>query len=190
MDEEEKYTEIPSAMPPRKNVHRRPPFSWRKVFEKMFGSLRLNPEIKASIRHEPLRKPSEIEPTSRNRLRRRKRRLRLRRHLRMVKITKRITYTTLIVCAVVVVTFWAKFAIVYHVPSFMQTGKLQSASAYLVVKSWWFGPTFIDLNPYVQGSLSSGNLAIETPIQSLVGQLGNYQDIVTNHKEILFVWQQ
>lgn len=86
----------------------------------------------------------------------------------------------MIVMSVAMLLFWAKFAIVYHLPPYLQQGPLQGAQAYVVFKSWWFGPPSFDLADYP-------NVNLTNPIHSLAMQLEKYQDIVTNPREIVLV---
>ncbi len=167
-------------MQSRKERHRRKPITPSRLFEYLFGSLRLKEPLYQRQKKRFVR-PYQIPKTSRYRMRRRHLRLRLRRRLQWIKYSKRIGYTLLGVIVVLCITFWAKFAIVYHVPAFMQTGRLQGAIAYLVYKSWWFGPPRFDLAQYT-------NINPDNPLQSLIVQLQRYQDIVTNPSEILYVW--
>ncbi len=167
-------------MQSRKARYRRKPITISRLFEYLFGSLRLKESLSVRKKRQFVR-PHQMPKTSRYRTRRRRLRLRLRRKLQWIKYSKRIGYTLLGVTLTLCVAFWAKFAIVYHVPSFMQTGRLQGAVAYLVYKSWWFGPPRFDLAQYT-------NINPENPLQSLVLQLQRYQDIVTNPSEILYVW--
>ena len=171
---------VESLYTPRRTRHRRPPISLSRIIEYMFGSFRLKKPLQQAKKHSVMR-PSQLAKTSRYRLRRRQRRLRLRRKLILIKYTKRVAYTFVSILLTLFIVFWAKFAIVYHVPSYMQTGQLQDAAAYLVYKSWWFGPPQFNLAAYT-------NIDPQNPIQSLALQLQRYQDIITNHQEILYVW--
>lgn len=167
-------------MESRKIRHRRTPITFSRLLECMFGSLRLKEPLRLRKKNRFV-SPRQLPKTSRYRMRRRRLRLRLRRKLQWIKHSKRIGFTFLSVILALCIAFWAKFAIVYHVPVFMQTGRLQGAVAYLVYKSWWFGPPRFDLALYT-------NIDPENPLQSLALQLQRYQDIVTNPSEILYVW--
>lgn len=128
------------------------------------------------------RTPSEWPQNSRYGAKRRYNRLKLRKILIFIKITKRIGISLLILTITIMITFWAKFAYVYNIPNNIQIDKLQNSQdvqAYIVYKSWWFGPPFFNLSSYnIQNSSNS-----ET---SLIIELNHYQDIITNPNEIIF----
>ena len=125
-------------------------------------------------------RPADIPPTSRNRQRRRAKRLRLRSMLRTRRIMKRLGVGATVLIFLAALTFWAKFAVVYDIPPFLRHGVLIQARDYVVLKSWWFGPPLFNLNQYPVDP--------SAPLRSLVTQLGRYQGIVTDPSEILFVW--
>lgn len=124
--------------------------------------------------------PADIPPTSRNRQRRRAKRLRLRRRLRVRRMARRVGIGAGALIFFIALVFWAKFAVVYNVPSFLRHGVLAHAYAYMVFKSWWFGPPIFNLDQYT--------LDPTAPLTSLVTQLGRYEGIVTHPSEILFTW--
>ncbi|MCY0875472.1 MAG: hypothetical protein OWT28_04280 [Firmicutes bacterium] len=127
------------------------------------------------------RTPAEWRKSSRFGARRRARRLRYRRKLRTILWTKRISYTLVAVILILLVAFWAKLAVVYGLPTYVRIGNLAHARAYLVWKSWWFGPTSFNLADYT-------GVDPLNPIQSLALQLSEYKDIVTNPQEVLFIF--
>jgi len=164
----------------RRKRHPKPRFRPRDVWQWFARPFELAPRSATSRERESYVKPAQLPYTSRFRARRRAKRLRLRRRLLGILWSKRIGYTLMICVGVLLLLFWAKLAVIYHLPSYMHVNALAQAKLYVVWKSWWFGPTSFDLADYP-------NVDPLNSLQSLTQQLGHYQDIVTNPQEILFV---
>lgn len=79
--------------------------------------------------------------------------------------------------------FWAKFAAVYDVPTFAQTGPLTHVSAYVAVKPWWFGPPVFDLGQYT----GTDAAFLVDPTAILLSRLGRYHGIVVGPQ---MVWAE
>jgi hypothetical protein len=76
--------------------------------------------------------------------------------------------------------FWAKFAYVYHIPSFMtQSTEVQGAKAYICYKPWWFGPVAFSL----QDKLTDTQPAT---IDTLNLNLQGYQEIIGNSALVIY----
>lgn len=91
---------------------------------------------------------------------------------------------TLVVGGVAVVTataFWARFALIYHLPPYLQQGTLLHVSAYVALKPWWFGPSVFNLAQYTPQPSSDS-------VQGLAAALGNYRDIIVRLANIVFSW--
>ncbi|MHB1629246.1 MAG: hypothetical protein ACYCVB_12885 [Bacilli bacterium] len=129
------------------------------------------------------RQPEQIASTTRYGARRRTKRLRMALRLRIIKIAKRVGYSTLTATLAILLTFWAKFAVVYNIPTDLQTGALQHVQEYIVFKSWWFGPPEFNLSGYP-------NINPLSPRASLATDLQNYRDIITNPNEIVWTWSR
>ena len=125
-------------------------------------------------------RPSDIPPTSRNRQRRRAKRLRLRRRLKVRRAMWLTGIGAVVVVFLAALVFWAKFAVVYNIPVFVRNGALIHAHAYIVFKSWWFGPPEFNLGHYPVDE--------NAPWSSLATELGRYRGIVTNPSEVVFSW--
>ncbi|KYP80759.1 hypothetical protein [Ferroacidibacillus organovorans] len=126
--------------------------------------------------------PRQKKKSSRSGARRRKRRLRIRRALRFKKYAVRTSATVTLILIIAIVSFWAKFAVVTQIPDVLRQGVLLHARAYIVLKSWWFGPPYFSLSTYLNES--GGN-----SIANLEQQLGMYVEIIKNPNEILWVFQ-
>ena len=129
------------------------------------------------------RQPEQIASATRYGARRRAKRLRMAFRLRIIKIAKRVGYSTLTAILAILLTFWAKFAVVYNIPTDLQTGALQHVQEYVVFKSWWFGPPEFNLSEYP-------NINPLNPRASLATDLQNYRDIITNPNEIVWTWSR
>ncbi len=167
---------------PRRLAHPKKPVRVRDVVKKVLSPLTpvsRQHEAEEKTRKAPV-KPRLMPKTSRYRARRRTKRLRRALKLRLIKWSKRVLISWMAALVFAAIVFWAKFAIVYNVPPYMQQGPLHNAQAYVVLKSWWFGPPSFNLASYPIADP-------QAPIQSLVMQLERYQDIVTNPNEILFI---
>lgn len=108
------------------------------------------------------------------------RRLRLLRALRSAKFWSRASVGSALALCIV---FWARFAFVYDVPTFLRTGPLTGVSAYIVVKPWWFGPPVFDLGAYA--TLPGENAELSNPRDLLMTNLGHYLPILLTPS---FVW--
>lgn len=166
----------------RRIRHPKEPIRLRDVMRKLLSPFEPAPRFQRAHGERAVHMPSELPNTSRFRARRRTLRLRRARRLRVEKWTKRTLASVAVLVVLISVLFWAKFAIVYHVPSYLQQGRLAGVHGYVVFKSWWFGPPSFNLSDY-DGMIDPAN-----PISSLALELERYQDIVTNPAEILFTW--
>lgn len=165
---------------PRSVRHAKRPRPIRDGFRRLGEALQPAPRPGRVRRKRPLR-PRELTRTSRSRIRRRERRIRFCRMRRIRRAVLRTFYFAVTSFALVLLVFWAKFAIVYGVPVFLDQGSLSGASAYVVLKSWWFGPPLFNLSEFVvPGALNQAH--------ALANQLGRYAEIVTNPGEIVYVW--
>ncbi len=169
-----------SALEPRRVAHPKERITIMWLIRKALSPLQPAPRPgrKALPAH---RQPEQIATTTRYGVRRRAKRLRMLRRLRIIKVAKRAGYSCLATIIVILLLFWAKFAVVYNIPADLQTGVLQHAQGYLVFKSWWFGPPEFNLDKYT-------NINPLNPQASLAADLQNYQDIITNPGEIVWVW--
>lgn len=128
------------------------------------------------------------EAMERARLRRRKRRkarLRRIRTLRAIRSLRFWSKAGVAAVCILGVVFWAKFALVYNIPSYAQRGPLTNVRMYVTSKSWWFGPPVFDLQDTYGTSNYTGDLFNRDPYLNLVTELGRYQDIIL---EPNFVW--
>jgi len=166
----------------RRQRHPKPRYELRDALRWLLRPFELAPRKgDAAESRVVYRRPAQLPDTSRYRARRRVRRLRLRRRLIAILWGKRLGYTFAIMVSLGLLIFWAKLAVVYNIPNYLQVGTLSQANAYLVMKSWWFGPTSFNLAAYqVTNPLN--------PLQSLATELSRYQDVVTNPQEILYVF--
>lgn len=82
------------------------------------------------------------------------------------------TYFLVTLCIV----FWAKFAFVYDIPAGVRQGALVNVSAYVAVKTWWFGPPAFDLGSFLP-TYDATRLTVG-PSTFLAIQLGRYQSIL------------
>lgn len=171
----------PEQPPPlsRREKFARPPITLSDIAKSVTRSLQPIPRAHVHQTHRFL-PPDALPASSRSRVRRRARRLARRRRLRILRAIRRAGGTAIIAVALFIVVFWAKFAIVYHVPAFAQQGNLQGVSAYVAYKSWWFGPPIFNLKDYVVPSSLD-------PWSSLLGQLERYRGIIADQGNILFV---
>lgn len=83
------------------------------------------------------------------------------------------------------IAFWAKFAVVYDIPSYAQRGPLVAVQRYVAVKPWWFGPPVFDLSN--SGATPQQSFYANHPYQYLLHTLGRYQSVVTSPQ---FIWVQ
>jgi hypothetical protein len=90
-------------------------------------------------------------------------------------------FCAFVIC-LLLVSFWAKFALVYNVPTYAQKGVLSQVDAYITVKPWWFGPPVFDLSTY---RVSADEMADLNPYDMLMEQLGKYSAILSQPQ---FVW--
>ncbi len=119
----------------------------------------------------------------RQRRRRRRRRWRVR-WLRALRTTRFWTNALFVCLVLLTLTFWARFAYVYHVPPELRTGPLSRVTAYVTLKPWWFGPPTFDLDDY----LKEPN-AVDTVsnTQLLLSNLGPFRAIV-EHPDLVWAW--
>ncbi|MCL6547437.1 MAG: hypothetical protein K6T30_00835 [Alicyclobacillus sp.] len=125
---------------------------------------------------------------SRKRRRRRKqRRARVRRvrTLRALRTARFWVRAGVALSALVCVAFWAKFALVYDIPSYAAQGPLAGVRAYVTVKPWWFGPPVFDLATY--GTLPGDTFRATDPYAVMLAKLGHYDTVVISPR---FVWIQ
>lgn len=87
---------------------------------------------------------------------------------------------TVAVVLLAALVFWAKFAVVYNIPPYVRHGVLMHAHAYVVLKSWWFGPPAFNLGQYPVDA--------NAPWHSLSTDLGRYRGIVADRSEIVLRW--
>lgn len=111
---------------------------------------------------------------ARNRRRVRVRRVRFWRSVRTIHFWSRVLF---FICFLLAVSFWARFAFVYHIPSYAAKGPLEDVTAYVTVKPWWFGPPVFDLRQYVEEDPVQLNIAND-PYAFLLLQLGRYSSVV------------
>jgi len=122
-------------------------------------------------------------------LARKRKRLRKRRRLRVrrVKFWRAIRSTlfwTNVSCYLIIfmaIVFWAKFAFVYNIPSYVQRGNLQNVSMYVAVKPWWFGPPVFDLKSYDNHTFIA---TVSQRQNMLFRKLDKYQQIITQPRLI------
>ncbi len=122
---------------------------------------------------------------ARQKRRRRKRRLARGLRIRVLKAVRSIRFWirfTTFVAGLLSLAFWARFAVVYDIPRYVEQGALANVDMYITVKPWWFGPPLFDLGKYGVSSIKS--LTAE-PYQVLLDQLGNYAAVVESPQ---FVW--
>lgn len=169
-----------SALAPRRVTHPKERITIVWLIRKTVSPLQPAPRPDRKVSPVP-RHPEQIVTTTRYGARRRAIRLRMAFRLRVIKVTKRIGYTCLVAIIVMMFSFWAKFAVVYNIPTDLQTGSLQHVQGYIVFKSWWFGPPVFNLRKYT-------NIDPLNPDASLATDLQNYRDIITNPSEIVWTW--
>ncbi|RIV20125.1 hypothetical protein D2Q93_12050 [Alicyclobacillaceae bacterium I2511] len=128
---------------------------------------------------------AHLQAVARARRRQRQRRRARIRRIRVLRLllSMRFWMRTATTFAVLIgVAFWAKFALVYNIPSYVQQGSLVGVVAYVTVKPWWFGPPVFDLDAYTMGT--SAGVGTDD-YGYLLLRLDRYQSIVT-HPE--WVW--
>ena len=165
---------------PRSRRHARTPLRAVDIVNWLLAPLHVAPLEASMLPRHRYARPRELPETSRSRRRRRAVRLRLARRIRFVRALRRAVWSGAAGAALLDVAFWAKFAVVYNVPNYAQTGPLQGAAGYVVFKTWWFGPPSFDLADYAVNA--------SQPLASLETQLERYQGIVTNPGEIVWIW--
>ena len=173
-------TDDTSVLESRRVTHPKEKITLRQLLKWAFGPL-ASPNPDRGLRIQPFRTPKEWTNNSRYGARRRAKRIRLRNRLLAIKYSKRLGMGLTVLLLAGLLSFWAKFAFVYDLPSFIRVGSLQNVQAYVVYKSWWFGPPSFDLGAY-------HNLAPDNPELSLILQLDHYRDIITNPNEIVLVF--
>ena len=165
---------------PRRIIYKRPKTTLFGVVKWLLNPLRpANPP--SNLKQKQFRSPKEWPLNSRYGAKRRAKRIRQRNRLLAIKYSKRIGVTIFGIIIFGMLTFWAKFALVYNLPAYVQVGSLQNVQAYVVYKSWWFGPPSFNLSDY-------RNIDPDNPELSLIIQLDRYRDIITNSNEIIYVF--
>lgn len=163
---------------PRSQVHPKEKLTLRLLVHS-FDSIE-QPEPAINRKSHRFRTPEEWAGKSRYGAKRRAYRLKVRKRLLFIKYSKRFVYTFLTILLIATLVFWAKFAFVYNIPYYLQSSSFQNVQAYVVYKSWWFGPPSFNLGSYQ-------NLDPADPELSLIQQLERYQDIITNPNEIILI---
>ncbi|MCI0183305.1 MAG: hypothetical protein OWR52_10995 [Acidibacillus sp.] len=163
----------------RRMAHKKPRLTFMWVIAYLLSPLAPSPKVVEYFHANAVKAPRQREYLGRSSSVRRGRRLRKLRWLRFVRGMRRAVYMTVFLMIVVTVSFWAKCAVVYDVPAYMQVGQLTHAQAYVVYKPWWFGPPLFNLAKYPV-------LNPMNPEQSLAMQLQQYSEIVDN-PTILYV---
>lgn len=127
--------------------------------------------------HLDRRSHQKVVQRRRRRMRRRRqarvRKLKFFRGLRTARFWSRAATTFILAISI---AFWAKFAFVYDIPDYAQQGVLTNVSAYVSVKTWWFGPPAFDLGSYAP-HLETGANSL-SPYNLLVMGLGRYASIL------------
>ena len=165
---------------PRRIVYKRPKTTLFSIVKWLLNPLKpANPP--SNLKQKQFRSSKEWPLNSRYGAKRRAKRIRLRNQLLIIKYSKRIGVTIFGVIMVGMLTFWAKFALVYNLPAYVQVGSLQNVQSYVVYKSWWFGPPSFNLSDF-------HNIDPDNPELSLIIQLDRYRDIITNSNEIIYVF--
>jgi len=165
---------------PRRIVYKRPKTTLFSIVKWLLNPLK--PATPPSnLKQKQFRSSKEWPLNSRYGAKRRAKRIRLRNQLLTIKYSKRIGVTIFGIIMVGMLAFWAKFALVYNLPAYVQVGSLQNVQAYVVYKSWWFGPPSFNLSDY-------HNIDPDNPELSLIIQLDRYRDIITNSNEIIYVF--
>lgn len=119
----------------------------------------------------------------RRRLRRRRQnRIRKIRMIRVFRTAKFWTRTAVAVATILFLAFWAKFAVVYNIPTYAKRGPLTGVQAYVTVKPWWFGPPTFNLAGYEQ---EVGDIQIRDPYAVLLLEVGRYDAVILSPR---FVW--
>jgi hypothetical protein len=170
-------------LPPRACRHPREPLRAIHVISWLLSPLQLKVLQQPALSRRGFTRPRDLPETSRSRRKRRARRLRALRLARLALFCRRAAWTLGILAALTLIGFWAKFAVVYGLPDFLKTGPLAHARAYVVFKSWWFGPPSFNLQDYAQTGTGGSLAALEEGLQ-------RYQDIVGDPGEIVYVWSQ
>lgn len=114
----------------------------------------------------------------RNRRRTRARRLRKLRALVGLRFWARACVVVVIALSV---AFWAKFALVYNIPTDIQINNSARVSAYVTLKPWWFGPPAFDL----AGIAAVNVQPYLTPENAVLNGLGRYAGVV---KSPVYIW--
>jgi hypothetical protein len=169
------------TVPSRRSSHPQESVRISDLADFLRALVHLQPARRVRLPRRYFARPRDIPATSRARRRRRLHRLRRRRWLIGQRVAARSALIVVGVVGVIALAFWARFAIIYHLPPYLQHGTLANASGYVVIKPWWFGPSTFDLAQYSpQPSLN--------PVQGLAAALGNYRDVVVRLANIIFVW--
>jgi len=126
-----------------------------------------------------------LEKQRQRRRRRRQARVRRLRLFRGIRTAKFWSQFTTFMMGLLLVTFWAKFAVVYNIPDYAKRGPLVGVQAYVAVKPWWFGPPMFDVEGYAWPP--EQGLSLEDPYQYLLQSLGRYQGVLL---QPVFVWIQ
>ncbi len=158
---------------PRRMAHPKPRLTLGWLLAYLLSPLQPAPKLVDSIQTKSIKGPRERRYVGRRSSQRRRKRLRKLHWLRFVRVVKRTIYTLVFLCIAMTVAFWAKFAIVYHVPHYLQVGQLSNVQTYVAYKSWWFGPPMFNLAKYPL-------IDPTNPEQSLMMHLQQYKNIVTN----------
>jgi len=113
----------------------------------------------------------------RRRLRkRRQNRIRQIRVMRAARTARFWSRVGLVAATMLSLAFWAKFAIVYDIPTYAQHGALGGGvQAYVTVKPWWFGPPAFDLANY---NADDSIAEIGDPYAYMLLRIGRYDAVV------------
>ncbi|MDI9259688.1 hypothetical protein [Alicyclobacillus sendaiensis] len=123
-----------------------------------------------------------MEKARKRRKRRRRRRMRRVRMWRAIRSLRFWTRALAAFAVALMFAFWARFAYVYDIPAYVAPYLPPHVTAYVTVKSWWFGPPVIDVAAYEP---DFGALSVSNPYDVLLQNMGTYASVVSHPR---IVW--
>ncbi|AEJ45164.1 hypothetical protein [Alicyclobacillus acidocaldarius] len=123
-----------------------------------------------------------MEKARKRRKRRRRRRMRRVRAWRAIRSLRFWARALAALAVALMLVFWARFAYVYDIPDYAAAYLPPRVTAYITVKSWWFGPPVIDVGAY-EPDLDS--LTVSNPYDVLLQNMGFYATVLSHPR---IVW--
>ncbi|MCL6488586.1 MAG: hypothetical protein K6T76_06575 [Alicyclobacillus mali] len=123
-----------------------------------------------------------MEKARKRRKRRRRRRMRRVRAWRAVRSLRFWTRALAAFAVALMFVFWARFAYVYDIPDYAAAFLPPHVTAYITVKTWWFGPPVIDVGAYEP---DFGAMTVSDPYDVLLQNMGSYATVLSHPR---IVW--